>query len=93
MPLRPAQRISPLSEEDDLITPVHGDLPAQSRQDHADLTATTGDSETPGSLWPNAFEILKLREPDLVTAYEGYLANVVGKARISTISPESIESI
>ena len=56
----------------------------------------TGDVKKSEDLWVHAYEALKLREPDLVAAYERHLAQLAPAVTNSvhpSLSPEPIEAI
>ena len=63
---------------------------------HSDDEVATGDVKKSEDLWVHAYEALKLREPDLVAAYERHLAQLAPTVTNSvhpSLSPELIETI
>ena len=53
----------------------------------------TGDAQKLEDLWVLAYETLKLRDPDLVQAYERLLASIVSSSANPPLCPELIETI
>lgn len=77
-------------------TTDQGLRPPQSSQSDKNDVVSAEDEARSKDLWLHAYEILKLRDPDLVTAYERHLAsaNISHTASASpSLSPELIESI
>ena len=75
------------------ITPQAGFQGAQSDQGCDKDVIATGDAKNSKDLWLQAYEALKLREPDLVAAYEHQLAPTIANPADPPRSPEHIETI
>lgn len=73
-----------------------GARPPQAKQSHVSEESATEDGLQSRDLWMNGYETLRLRDTDLVTAYERHLASAdIGHAASTfpSLSPELIGAI
>ena len=63
---------------------------SRSRHSHSDGLIAAGEAKKSEDLWVHAYEALKLRDPDLVAAYERLLAPTTAD---HSLSPELIETV
>ena len=61
--------------------------------DHSDEWIATGHATKPEDLWEQAFDVLELREPDLMRAYKLLLTPIRANLTDPSLSPEVIERI
>lgn len=83
------------SQDSDLATD-HKPLLPQSKKFHSSDVAAAEDGRQSKDLWMHAYEALKLRNPELVIAYERHLASADISHTSSaspSLSPELIEAI
>ena len=67
--------------------------PLPTQHGYSNDVVATGDAKKSEDLWGHAYEALKLRDPDLVAAYERHLAPTRANSAHPSPSPELIETI
>lgn len=84
-----------LNGQDTDLTPDQGKLSSPIKDSHSNDEVDAKSKKQSEDLWKNAYDALKLRDPELVAVYERYLASADSHdtSTFSSLSPEHIGAI
>ena len=84
---------NPPNHQGSTFVPDQDQRPPLTQHDHDSEVNTTGHAPKSEDLWKQAYDILELREPDLMGAYKLLLTPIRTNLTDPSLSPEMIETI